>query len=292
LSPVYSTQVRSISASILFIIGPLSLIVGVFPMFRRANHAVAQIIELEAHLDRAQPKERERRKAPEVPAPFKEITLDGVTFSYTDRDGRETFSLAPVNLTIRQGETLFIVGGNGSGKSTLLKVLTGLYHPSAGTIFVDGVPVSVYGQAAYRGLFSAIFSDYHLFDRLYGIPNVDDEEVRKDLVEMELNRKTAWQDGRFVNQDLSTGQRKRLALVVSRLEKKPIQLFDEWAADQDPHFRQHFYKDILADMKRAGKTIIAATHDDRYFDVADRVLKMDEGQVSNISAGRSGEAVR
>ncbi len=285
LSDVYATQVTRISAAILFIIGPLSIIVGVFPMVRRANHAVLQIFDLEAQLDRAQPQEPEPAGRATAPAPFGCIELAGVTFSYAGREGRPTFALAPVNLTIRHGETVFIVGGNGSGKSTLLKVLTGLYHPTAGTISIDGVPLSVYGYTAYRGLFAAIFSDYHLFDRLYGIPNVDDEEVRRQLVEMELNRKTSWQEGRFVNQDLSTGQRKRLALVVSRLEKKPVQLFDEWAADQDPHFRQHFYNDILADMKAAGKTIIAATHDDRYFDVADRVIKLDEGRIVSNSEG-------
>jgi putative ATP-binding cassette transporter len=295
LSEVYAAQVTRISASILFIIGPLSLIVGVFPMFRRASHAVEQITALEGQLDRAQPKEPARgagRAGSAQPDTFDRIELAGVTFSYTDRDGRPTFTLAPVDMTIERGETLFIVGGNGSGKSTLLKVLTGLYRPTAGTILVDGVPLSTYGYEAYRGLFSAIFSDYHLFDRLYGIPNVDDAEVRRQLVEMELNRKTSWEDGRFLNQDLSTGQRKRLALVISRLEKKPIQLFDEWAADQDPHFRQHFYQDILADMKASGQTIIAATHDDRYFDVADRVIKMDEGRIVPNGAGNGGERLQ
>jgi putative ATP-binding cassette transporter len=289
LSPVYTAQVTRISAAILFIIGPLSLIVGVFPMFRRANHAVEQILLLEEQLDRAQPREPERAPTASAAPRFERIELAGVTFSYLDRDGRPSFTLGPVDLTLARGETLFIVGGNGSGKSTLLKLITGLYRPAAGDIFIDGVPVRVYGYAAYRELFSAIFSDYHLFDRLYGIGQVSDDEIRARLREMELDRKTSWLEGRFVNQDLSTGQRKRLALIVSQLERKPVQLFDEWAADQDPHFRQRFYQELLAAMKAEGQTIVAATHDDRYFHVADRIVKMEEGRV--VPANGAGEAL-
>jgi putative pyoverdin transport system ATP-binding/permease protein len=280
LSHVYVPQVTQISAAILFIIGPLSLIVGVFPMFRRANHAVENILGLEALLERAQPPEPEG--AVTEPPPFTRIELSGVTFSYLDREGRSGFTMGPVDFTLVRGERLFIVGGNGSGKSTLLKVLTGLYHPTAGTIRVDDVPVAELGYAAYRELFAAIFSDYHLFDRLYGVADVIDAEVRRQLADMDLQRKTSWQGGRFVNQDLSTGQRKRLALVISRLEKKPIQVLDEWAADQDPEFRLRFYDSLLDQMRHAGQTVVAATHDDRYFRYADRVLTMEEGKIVSI----------
>ena len=280
LSHVRVPEVTKISAAILFIIGPLSLIVGVFPMFRRANHAIENILGLEAVLDRAQPPEPE--EAVTGPLAFTCIELSDVTFSYTDREGRAGFTMGPVDLTLVRGERLFIVGGNGSGKSTLLKVLTGLYRPTAGRILIDDVPVAELGYAAYRELFSAIFSDYHLFDRLYGIADVNDEEVKHELAEMDLRRKTAWRGGRFVNQDLSTGQRKRLALVISRLEKKPIQVFDEWAADQDPEFRLRFYDKLLDQMREAGQTVVAATHDDRYYPYADRVLTMEEGRVVSI----------
>src|SRR5262249_35022492 len=143
---------------------------------------------------------------------------------------------------------------------------------------VDGTALEDLGYRTYRNLFSAIFSDYHLFDRLYGI-EVDPATVNELLVRMDLHKKTRFSNGRFVNQDLSTGQRKRLALIVSLLEDRPIYVFDEWAADQDPAFRMIFYRELLADLKRRGKTVIAATHDDHYFQFADRRFNMDEGQL-------------
>jgi putative ATP-binding cassette transporter len=280
LSDVYAQQVTQISAAILFIIGPLSLIVGVFPMFGRANHAVQNILALEQQLDSAEHGNGDGT----VPAPlaFDRIRFDGVVFSYLDHDGHPTFTVGPIDLTIASGETLFIVGGNGSGKSTLLKVITGLYRPTSGRIFVDDRPVGDDEYPRYRELFSAIFSDYHLFDRPYG-SDVPEGEVEAQLAEMQLTGKTSWAEGRFANQDLSTGQRKRLALVISRLEKKTIAVLDEWAADQDPDFRRYFYRELLPKMKTgATKTIIAATHDERFFKHATRVLQMDEGRLTPL----------
>jgi putative ATP-binding cassette transporter len=279
-SRVHAEQVTRVSAAILFIIGPLSLIVGVFPMFRRANHALDHIARLEAQLDLALPGPSATTldEAPSPP-PFERIDLVNVTFSYQERGEGSEFTIGPVNLTIARGDVIFIVGGNGSGKSTLLKVLSGLYQPSSGLIYVDDVPVSTVGYAAFRELFAAIFSDYHLFNRPYGLRDVTDRIVVDQLREVDLLKKNVWRMGRFEHQGLSTGQRKRLALIVSRLEQKPIQIFDEWAADQDPQFREFFYASFLEELRGDGKTIIAATHDDRYFDKADRIVKMDEGKV-------------
>ena len=160
---------------------------------------------------------------------------------------------------------MFIVGGNGSGKSTLLRVLTGLYPVHGGELRVDHVPVTPESVAAYRALFSAILSDFHLFDRLYGLEDVPADLIARLLREMELDHKVGVADGRFSTLDLSHGQKKRLALIVALLEDRPVLVFDEWAADQDPGFRRHFYEDILPGLKREGRTVIAATHDDRYF---------------------------
>jgi putative ATP-binding cassette transporter len=166
----------------------------------------------------------------------------------------------------------------------LLKVLTTLYSPDAGEILLDGLDVKTLGYGAYRELFSAIFSDYHLFDRLYGMPEVDSRHVSALLKMMHLDRKTTFRDGHFVNQELSTGQKKRLALVVALLENKQVYIFDEWAADQDPEFRQYFYESLIPNLKEQGKTVICATHDDRYFAVGDRVVKMELGKiVSNVA---------
>jgi putative ATP-binding cassette transporter len=189
--------------------------------------------------------------------------------------------VGPLNLTIQQGEILFIVGGNGSGKSTLLKLLTGLYYPDVGTLSVDDKVIEQDNYQAYRELFSIIFTDFHLFDRLYGLPAVDEQQLNALLRLMELEKKTQYLDGKFSHLDLSTGQKKRLAFIVTVLEDKPVYILDELAADQDPQFRKYFYEKVLPDLREQGKTIIAVTHDDKYFEVADRIIKMDYGEIND-----------
>jgi putative pyoverdin transport system ATP-binding/permease protein len=179
---------------------------------------------------------------------------------------------------------LFIVGGNGSGKSTLLRILTGLYHSQSGSITMDGTLISQETAVWYRSHFAVVFSEYHLFDRLYGLGNVPAERVNEMLQLMQLTDKTAYKNGRFTSLDLSHGQRKRLALLVALLEDRPILVLDEWAADQDPPFRRFFYEELLPQLKQQGKAIVAVTHDDKYFDRADRVVKMEYGEF--VSSGR------
>lgn len=288
MSYVFSEQVTRLTSAILFIVGPLSMTVSVVPAFRQATHAVENIERLERALDEAQQEAtaKENSKIFEPP-PFETIEMQGVQFSYRDQGGESLFTVGPLNFTMRRGETILIVGGNGSGKSTFLKLLTALYFPDAGSIYVDGIDIRAAGYQSYRELYSVIYSDYHLFERLYGISDVNDRRVYELLRQMELERKTTWQDGRFMNQDLSTGQKKRLALIVTLLEDRPVCIFDEWAADQDPTFRKYFYETLLPELKRQGKTVIAATHDDRYFHVGDRVLKMEMGQFVENGGGQS-----
>jgi len=282
---VGSAQLTRITAAILFIIGPLTLAVSVLPVIRAADHSVGNIMKLQAALERTAAAARAHEgHGSAMPDSFETIEVRDVEYAYTDREGKLLFHLGPVSFTVNRGEVLFLIGGNGSGKSTLLKVLTALYSPAAGSITVDGVDINTLGYRSYRELFSAIFSDYHLFDRLYGMPDVDNERVLSLLKMMKLDRKTSWQNGRFVNQELSTGQKKRLALIVALIEDKPIYVFDEWAADQDPDFRKYFYETLIPDLRSRGKTVICATHDDRYFHVGTRVLKMDIGQLVPYTA--------
>ncbi len=271
--------VIKISTVILFIFGPLAEVVGVVPFIARASSAIQLIEQLEQKLD------EELKHAPAVnlaedPAawPIREIEIRDLTFAYPTADGSPGYAVGPLSLTIPAGELLFIMGGNGSGKSTFLKLLTGLYRPAGGGIFVNGQRLLPAQYHRYRNQFSIVFTDFHLFDRLYGLTKVDDEQLARMLHDMELADKTRYYEGRFSTLALSTGQRKRLALIVALLDDKSILVFDEWAADQDPVFRQHFYEVILPELKRQGKTIIAATHDDRYFSTADRVMKMEYGR--------------
>ena len=179
------------------------------------------------------------------------------------------------------------MGGNGSGKTTLLKLFTALYRPIEGCIRVDGAEIVAANVQSYRNLFSAIFSDFHLFDKLHGLRDAAPERVDQLLRLMEISSKTAFGDGRFTTILLSTGQRKRLALVVSYLEDKPVYIFDEVAADQDPHFRRYFYDTLLPELKRAGKTVVVVSHDDRYFHVGGPGAANGLRQVSRDLADRS-----
>ena len=283
-STAYSEVVLKLTAAVLFIIGPLTSIVSTVPMYTAANVAASNIFLLEKRLEAwGSPDRNGQREAP-PPAAFASLDLRRVTFRYAEHATTGAFRIGPIDLQLASGETVFIVGGNGSGKSTLLKTLTGLYRPEGGSITMDDTVVSPDTAVWYRSHFSAVFSDYHLFDRLYGLRDVPPERVNELLRLMQIDDKTAFQGGRFTNLDLSTGQRKRLALIVAMLEERPILVLDEWAADQDPVFRKFFYETILTDLKKQGKTIIAATHDDRYFGIADRVVKMEYGELVPYTA--------
>ena len=204
-----------------------------------------------------------------------------IVFQYIDKSSETLFQVGPVDFALQAGELVFITGGNGSGKSTFLKLLAGLFIPDSGTIELDGRRVDNSTREHFRALTSAIFTDYHLFKRLYGISDSDPAEFERLLRQFQLNKKTHLVDGEFVTLDLSGGQRKRLALVVSLLEKRPILLLDEWTSDQDPEFRKYFYDELLPALQQAGKTIVVITHDDRYldhFNLPARRLRMDEGR--------------
>lgn len=272
-------------ALILFLFGPLNGMAKIFPVVNRMNAAVDSIEKLEASLDAWE--NSGPAASPEMPGAFNEIEMKAVSFQYTDQKGKTLFALGPIDMTIRSGEIIFLVGGNGSGKSTLLKLLTGLYYPGGnGRILLNGQALHQGNYPGYRELFSIIFTDFHIFKKLYGLSSPDPDRVRALLEQMHLHYKTDYIDGKFTQTDLSTGQRKRLAYIAALLEDKPIYVFDEWAADQDPVFREYFYVRFLNDLRSAGKTVIAATHDDRYFHKADRVLKMEDGQIVNLWEGK------
>jgi putative pyoverdin transport system ATP-binding/permease protein len=282
---MYTGNVTQITAVILFIIGPLSSVVAGVPAYTRSNIAVNNIIKLENQLDtlKADPPEFDDFTYKQIEE-FNSITFDDIKFNYYDRNKDKSFSVGPINLTIKRGETVFLVGGNGSGKSTLLKLMTGLYRPESGSIKVDNTVINAKNMQEYRELYSAIFADFHLFDRLYGIKDWDSESVYNLIKQMRLTDKTSFSDGEFSNINLSTGQRKRIAMIVTLLEKRHICIFDEWAADQDPQFREYYYYDLLPQLKNEGKTIFVVSHDDnKFFSTADRILKMDDGKLTDIT---------
>jgi putative ATP-binding cassette transporter len=203
-----------------------------------------------------------------------------VTHSYHREQEDESFTLGPIDLAFRPGELVFITGGNGSGKTTLLKLITALYLPESGEIRMDGKMISQQNVDAFREQFSVVFSDFHLFETILGIdkPELDAKAIHY-LKQLHLENKVRYQDGNFSTTELSQGQRKRLALLTAYLEDRSIYIFDEWAADQDPHFKQIFYYELLPALKARGKTVLVITHDDRYFRIADRLIKLENGKL-------------
>jgi putative ATP-binding cassette transporter len=220
--------------------------------------------------------------------------LAGVEYRYPGDGGESGFDVGPIDLQLYRGELVFLVGGNGSGKSTLARLLTGLHRPSAGEIRLDGQPVQAEQWQAYRQLFASVFTDFHLFARLLGPlgQEVDESLVGRWLDQLRLSHKIRFSAGRLAGTRFSQGQRKRLALLLAMLEDRDILILDEWAADQDPLFRRLFYRELLPQLKAAGKTILAITHDDHYFDQADRLLKMDGGRLHELSGQARERATR
>jgi len=216
----------------------------------------------------------------ETTEPWESLELVAVTHFYRKENDDRRFQLGPVNLRIRRGELIFLIGGNGAGKTTLVKVIAGLYAPAAGNVLLNGIPVTESTRDAYRQLFSALFSDFYLFERLLGIESVDlDNHSMGYLKRLHLDKDVKVENGKLSTLALSQGQRKRLALLTAYLEDRPIYIFDEWAADQDPLFKNVYYHEILAELKARGKTVLVISHDDRYFNLADRVIKIEEGNI-------------
>ena len=227
-------------------------------------------------------------------AGFSTLSLQGVHYRYPDQDGAPGFAVGPLDLTIRRGELIFVQGGNGSGKSTFARLLTGLYRPQQGELRVDGELVTEANRVAFRQLFSSVFTDFHLFSRLLKGDGAEVAAADVDawLATLGMQHKVRQQDGRLSDIRFSQGQRKRLALLMAVMESRDCLLLDEWAADQDPQFRQFFYLELLPRLQATGKTIIAITHDDHYFDRADRLLKMESGQLEEMDDLAARESVQ
>ena len=266
-------HIFKITTTLLFMASPMTSFMNAIPFLNRVNIAIADMVNLENDIDQAISMESD--EVDRISPDFKEIKIDNVCFSYPNNSA--AFSAGPFNQTIVAGELLFIMGGNGSGKSTFLKLLTGLYYPVKGQIQVDSIIIDKIDYTSYRNLFATVFTDFYLFDKFYGIEDIDTEKVNYWLKKMKMERKVKYHKGGFANINLSTGQRKRLAFIAAMLEDKPILVLDEFAADQEPGFRKYFYETVLMELKNKGKTVIVVTHDEHYLGVADRILKMNEG---------------
>jgi putative pyoverdin transport system ATP-binding/permease protein len=265
--------------TILYMNGPLAAILNTLPNLGRAQVAFKKIEALGLSLNN-QSSEIDVSLVQEQATSWHKLELVGITHKYESEGDSSNFTLGPLDLTFYPGELVFLIGGNGSGKTTLAKLIAGLYVPETGELRLDGKTIMSQNRDDYRQNFSAIFSDYFLFDRLLGLDfqNLGDK-VSDYLAQLQLNHKVEINDGNLSTINLSWGQRKRLALLTAYLEDRSIYIFDEWAADQDPVFKKVFYYRILPELKAAGKTLLVISHDDRYYHLADRVIKLESGQL-------------
>ncbi|MGD1961437.1 MAG: cyclic peptide export ABC transporter [Fulvivirga sp.] len=264
---------------LLYLIGPVNGILNSVPVLMNLriawNRVSGFMKEIPANLDLSKvPKSRFEK--------VHKLEVRGVEYSFHNENEEENnFSVGPINLEVSSGEILFLIGGNGSGKTTLAKLLTGLYEPDRGVVMINN---KVLKNAELSEYFSTVFSPPYLFEKLYSVDLKDrTEELHNYLRLLDLEQKVAISENQYSTINLSSGQRKRLALLQCYLEDSPIYLFDEWAADQDPDYRNFFYKTLLPEMKLLGKIVIAITHDDHYFHLADKILKMDRGKLKVYS---------
>ena len=291
-----TSETSSLLVLCMFSLSPLISLVTSVPMMAKVEMSLQELAGVEAQIDAVtEPFEetgivaRWQQADPATPV-FSSIAMRNVHFDYHDRAGLRLFGIGVERFELHQGELVFIRGGNGSGKSTFMKVLAGLYAPQAGEMYLNDSLLCDVNMESYRNLFTIVPTDYHLFSRPLGL-NITPQQLTDVLRTLHMETKvTLLEDGTFSTLDLSAGQRKRLALACALLERRHIYLFDEVAADFDPIFRRYFYEELLPDIIRQGGTILAISHDDRYFHVADRVLTMREGGFVEEPADQGAQA--
>lgn len=259
--------------TLIYITGPLEAVMHQIPDMAIANISLHKLNTLYDDLSVENYSEKEKI------GNLKTLEFKDITFAYGPSEN--DFRIGPINFKIGTGELVFIVGGNGSGKSTVSKLITQHYRPLSGDILINGVPIKDDHVLSLRERVSSIYTDFHLFTHMLG--NYDEKVIKQHLEDLGLSEKVTFENGKFSTVQLSDGQRKRLALLVALMDDRDIYLLDEWAADQDPEFKDVFYRKILMEMRKSGKIVIVISHDDHYFDVADKFLVMSKGSMKIVN---------
>jgi putative ATP-binding cassette transporter len=284
VTPIYLPEevpvLLDFSLIILYIFTPIGNIMSLINPLSKANIIASRMLK---GINEMEEDEKIAPHIPEESIHFSKISINGLYYDYKKKND-ENFVMGPLDIQINANEVVFIFGGNGSGKTTLMHAVLNLLQPSFDDVFIDNnaIPKDTWGNVV-KQLFAPVFSDFHLFEKFYGIKEFDRAKVEKYLSLFEISEKVTVTNEGFSTLELSTGQRKRLALINALLEDKSILFLDEWAADQDPKFRKKFYLEIIPQLIREDKkTIIAITHDDRYFHTADKLLKMEYGKLIKV----------
>jgi putative ATP-binding cassette transporter len=281
-SEVNRQTLANYAVTFLFMAGPVAQVVSLIPAFNNATVSLRKIEELGLSLTSSGENLNVGPVDRAAGSSWERLDVLGVTHTYYQEREERNFILGPIDLTFYPGELIFIVGDNGSGKTTLAKLLTGLYTPESGEIRMNGERITDFNLEDYRQHFSMVFSYPYLFERLLGLdtPNLEGK-AREYITKLQLDHKVTVKEGSLSTVELSAGQRKRLALLTAYLEDRPIYVFDEWAADQDPVFKDFFYYHLLSELRLKGKTILVISHDDRYYSVASRLIKLDSGRIAS-----------
>jgi putative pyoverdin transport system ATP-binding/permease protein len=266
--------------TVLFITSALQAVMSILPVVNVADVALQRLEVLNQQLESAKVMELDQATATDSGLRCENLILRAITYTYQGKKEKETFTLGPIDMSLKAGQLIVLAGGNGSGKTTLAKLITGLYSPDNGELLLDGLRITEENRESYRQNFSAVFYDSYLFESLLGLEKPDlDDCARERLARLQLSDVVTIKNGVLSTTQLSRGQRKRLALLTASLEERPIYVFDEWAAEQDPEFKDFFYRDLLMDLKMSGKLVLVICHDDHYFDVADRIIKFESGKI-------------
>ncbi|MCW3465920.1 cyclic peptide export ABC transporter [Chitinophaga nivalis] len=285
---IYYSVASGISVSVtvgflfilLYLLSSIETIMVLLPSLLQARMSARRIAELKQQLVMSDNKVFPEQQ-PATTDTFSNIRITALTYCYHNKQLETTFRSGPINFQVTKGDVIFIYGGNGSGKTTFILLLLHLLKADTGTITFNGQLLKTENASQYKSLFAIVFNDFYLFDEFYGHRNMDREKAMHLITLFEIQEKVTITANGFSSIDLSTGQRKRLALIAVLLEDRPVVILDEWAADQDPGFRKKFYREIIPYLKGEGITVIAITHDDAYYHCADKLFKMEYGQLTD-----------
>jgi putative ATP-binding cassette transporter len=283
-------QTSSLLTLFMYMQTPLVIVMNALPIFARSLTSVKKVEQLGINLTETNVNTDisivdtiDKRPDPSIHQSFSMLEIRDIEFSYNKSSDDTYFKVGPINMTFTPGSVTFLVGGNGSGKTTLAKIIAGLYKQENGHIVLDGGIIDDINRDKYRQLYSAVWFDFYLFEKIIGQGDTKSKSQIDDyLKRLNLDKKVTIENDTFSTLNLSQGQRKRLALLSALIEDRPFYIFDEWAADQDPNFKDIFYKEIIPELKRRKKTVLAISHDSQYFNCADRVVYLDYGHLSDV----------
>ncbi|MBD8061588.1 ABC transporter ATP-binding protein [Oceanitalea stevensii] len=242
---------------------------------------------------------RDEEEGDPAPPTFGEITVEDVRFSYP---GSATEALRGVDLRIRRGQVVALVGENGSGKTTLAKILAGLYDPSAGAVRWDGRDTRAYSRVSVRDRVAVIFQDFVRYaftareNIAFGRATADpdggrvDEAARRAGAADFLEALPAGYDtilSRMFKggRDLSGGQWQRVAIARAFYRDAQLMILDEPTAALDPRAESALYDSLRSVL--AGRTAVFISHRFSSVRAADVIYVLDQGQV--VEAGSHDE---